>query len=66
MNAQPNLGMQVTTFDNPMGIDGFEFVEFAAPAGRGAELHDAVPQHGLHRGAQAQDACRSRCIARTA
>ena len=31
MNAQPNLGMQVTTFENPMGIDGFEFVEFAAP-----------------------------------
>ena len=31
MNAQPNLGMQPTTFDNPMGIDGFEFVEFAAP-----------------------------------
>ena len=29
MNAQPNLGMQVTTFENPMGIDGFEFVEFA-------------------------------------
>jgi 4-hydroxyphenylpyruvate dioxygenase len=38
MSAQPqthatNLGMQVTTFENPMGIDGFEFVEFAAPAG---------------------------------
>ena len=29
--AAPNLGMQVTTFENPMGIDGFEFVEFAAP-----------------------------------
>ncbi|WP_058833814.1 4-hydroxyphenylpyruvate dioxygenase [Luteimonas abyssi] len=27
----PNLGMEVTTFENPMGIDGFEFVEFAAP-----------------------------------
>jgi 4-hydroxyphenylpyruvate dioxygenase len=39
MSAQPNLGMQVTTFENPMGIDGFEFVEFAAPAGRGEELH---------------------------
>ncbi|NIJ69337.1 4-hydroxyphenylpyruvate dioxygenase [Xanthomonas sp. 60] len=37
--SQPNLGMQVTTFENPMGIDGFEFVEFAAPAGRGHELH---------------------------
>lgn len=30
MSAQPNPGMQVTTFDNPMGIDGFEFVEFAS------------------------------------
>ncbi|HEV7123103.1 MAG TPA: VOC family protein, partial [Rhodanobacter sp.] len=40
MNAQPNLGMQVTTFENPMGIDGFEFVEFAAPKGRAGELHD--------------------------
>ena len=24
MSAQPNIGMQVTTFENPMGIDGFE------------------------------------------
>ncbi len=40
MNAIPSAGMTPTTFDNPMGIDGFEFVEFAAPAGRGAELHD--------------------------
>ena len=39
MNAQPNLGMQPTTFANPMGIDGFEFVEFAAP--------DAAPLHAL-------------------
>jgi len=39
MNAQPNLGMQVTTFDNPMGIDGFEFVEFSAPAGQGESMH---------------------------
>ncbi len=38
MNAQPNLGMQVTTFENPMGINGFEFVEFAAPAGS-IDLH---------------------------
>ena len=36
----PNPGMQVTTFENPMGIDGFEFVEFAAPAGQAALLHD--------------------------
>ncbi len=39
-SPQPiNLGMQVTTFENPMGIDGFEFVEFAAPAGQGERLH---------------------------
>jgi 4-hydroxyphenylpyruvate dioxygenase len=37
--AAPNLGMTVTTFENPMGIDGFEFVEFAAPAGQGEALH---------------------------
>ena len=39
MSAQPNLGMQPTTFDNPMGIDGFEFVEFAAPQGQGEAMH---------------------------
>jgi 4-hydroxyphenylpyruvate dioxygenase len=47
MNAQPNLGMQVTTFENPMGIDGFEFVEFAAPAGRGGELHALFKNMGF-------------------
>jgi 4-hydroxyphenylpyruvate dioxygenase len=47
MNAQPNLGMQVTTFDNPMGIDGFEFVEFAAPEGRASELHDLFKRMGF-------------------
>ena len=47
MSAQPNLGMQVTTFENPMGIDGFEFVEFAAPAGRGGELHDLFGRMGF-------------------
>ncbi|HEY0198118.1 MAG TPA: 4-hydroxyphenylpyruvate dioxygenase [Rhodanobacter sp.] len=47
MNAQPNLGMQVTTFDNPMGIDGFEFVEFAAPEGRAGELHDLFRRMGF-------------------
>ncbi len=46
MSAQPtttapNLGMQPTTFANPMGIDGFEFVEFAAI--------DAAPLHALFR-----------------
>ena len=38
MNAALNTGMNVQTFDNPMGINGFEFVEFAAPAGRAGEL----------------------------
>ncbi len=47
MNAQPNLGMQVTTFENPMGIDGFEFVEFAAPGGRGGELHALFKNMGF-------------------
>jgi len=47
MNAQPNLGMQVTTFENPMGIDGFEFVEFAAPAGRADELHHLFKRMGF-------------------
>jgi len=46
-NTAPNLGMQVTTFANPMGIDGFEFVEFAAPAGRGAELHALFQRMGF-------------------
>ena len=40
MSAQPNLGMQPTTFANPLGIDGFEFVEFAAP--------DAAGNNALH------------------
>lgn len=47
MNAQPNLGMQVTTFENPLGIDGFEFVEFAAPKGRGDLLHDYFRKLGF-------------------
>jgi len=47
MNAKPNLGMQVTTFENPMGIDGFEFVEFAMPAGRAAELHALLRRMGF-------------------
>ncbi|WP_045770595.1 4-hydroxyphenylpyruvate dioxygenase [Xanthomonas albilineans] len=54
MRAQPqhppqptNLGMQVTTFDNPMGIDGFEFVEFAAPAGQGERLHEYFRRMGF-------------------
>jgi 4-hydroxyphenylpyruvate dioxygenase len=48
MSAQPqNLGMQVTTFDNPMGIDGFEFVEFAAPVGQGESLHTLFRRMGF-------------------
>ena len=39
MSAQPSAGMQPVQFDNPMGVDGFEFVEFAAP--------DAAPLHAL-------------------
>jgi 4-hydroxyphenylpyruvate dioxygenase len=44
MSAQPNLGMQPTTFENPMGIDGFEFVEFAAPDAAGREALHALFQ----------------------
>ena len=54
MNAQPQAhldkpdpGIQVTTFENPMGIDGFEFVEFAAPAGQGQQLHDYFRKLGF-------------------
>ncbi len=51
MSAQtqpaPNLGMHVTTFENPMGIDGFEFVEYAAPANRIADLHDYFRRMGF-------------------
>jgi 4-hydroxyphenylpyruvate dioxygenase len=47
MNAQPTPGMQVTTFENPMGIDGFEFVEFAAPPGQAEHLHDYFRKMGF-------------------
>ena len=43
----PNLGMQVTTFENPMGINGFEFVEFAAPEGQGARMRDYLEKLGF-------------------
>ncbi|MEG3184197.1 4-hydroxyphenylpyruvate dioxygenase [Lysobacter erysipheiresistens] len=39
--------MQVTTFENPLGIDGFEFVEFAAPAGQSELLHDYFRKMGF-------------------
>ena len=45
MNAQPSLGMQPTTFENPLGINGFEFVEFAAPDP--AMLHNLFPRLGF-------------------
>src|SRR4051812_29744119 len=45
MNAQPNLGIEVTTFENPMGVDGFEFVEFAAPDPK--QLHALFPKLGF-------------------
>jgi len=45
MNAQPNVGMQVTTFENPQGVDGFEFVEFAAPDAK--LLHTLFPRLGF-------------------
>jgi 4-hydroxyphenylpyruvate dioxygenase len=45
MSAQPNAGMQVTTFENPQGVDGFEFVEFAAPDAK--LLHTLFPKLGF-------------------
>jgi 4-hydroxyphenylpyruvate dioxygenase len=45
VNTQPNIGMQVTTFENPQGVDGFEFVEFAAPDP--ALLHALFPKLGF-------------------
>jgi 4-hydroxyphenylpyruvate dioxygenase len=45
MNAQPNVGIKPVTFENPMGVDGFEFVEFAAPDAR--LLHDLFPRLGF-------------------
>ncbi len=47
MNAQPNLGMQVATFANPLGIDGFAFVEFAAPPAQVGALHDYLQMLGF-------------------
>jgi 4-hydroxyphenylpyruvate dioxygenase len=47
MSAQPNLGMTVTTFENPMGINGFEFVEFAAPQGQGDAMREYLVKLGF-------------------
>jgi len=40
-------GTQVTRFDNPMGIDGFEFVEYAAPGSAAGHLHDYFRKLGF-------------------
>ena len=47
MSAQPDAGMKPVTFENPMGIDGFEFVEYAAPAGQAGLLHDYFRKLGF-------------------
>ncbi len=45
MSAQPNVGIKPVQFENPMGVDGFEFVEFAAPNPK--QLHDLFPRLGF-------------------
>jgi 4-hydroxyphenylpyruvate dioxygenase len=69
MHAQPqsplpaaNLGMQVTPFENPMAIDGFEFVEFAAPPAGPASC-TMLQEDGL-RAMPATASGRSACTAR--
>ncbi len=42
-----DIGMSPTTFDNPMGINGFEFVEFAAPAGAGPRMRTYLESMGF-------------------
>lgn len=42
-----DIGMVPTTFDNPMGINGFEFVEFAAPKGEGARMREYLEGMGF-------------------
>ncbi|MGQ0801115.1 MAG: 4-hydroxyphenylpyruvate dioxygenase [Pseudomarimonas sp.] len=45
MNATVDTGNSRITYDNPMGIDGFEFVEFASP--QPAKLHDFFKKLGF-------------------
>src|SRR5580765_7846945 len=45
MSAQPNVGIKPVQFENPMGVDGFEFVEFAAPDAKA--LHALFPKLGF-------------------
>ncbi|MEJ5208446.1 4-hydroxyphenylpyruvate dioxygenase [Denitratimonas sp. CY0512] len=47
MSAQISPGMTPVTFENPMGIDGFEFVEYAAPEGQAGQLHDYFKKLGF-------------------
>lgn len=42
-----DIGMTPTTFDNPMGINGFEFIEFAAPKGEGARMREYLEGMGF-------------------
>ncbi|HEY9400238.1 MAG TPA: 4-hydroxyphenylpyruvate dioxygenase, partial [Luteimonas sp.] len=42
-----NLGMTATTFENPMGINGFEFVEFAAPQAQADAMRGYLQQLGF-------------------
>ncbi|WP_028917549.1 4-hydroxyphenylpyruvate dioxygenase [Pseudoxanthomonas sp. J35] len=45
--AGPGADAPAELFENPMGIDGFEFVEFAAPQGQGQLLHDYFRKLGF-------------------
>ena len=45
MNAQVENSR--VTFENPMGIDGFEFVEYAAPPGQAQALRDYFRKLGF-------------------
>ncbi len=45
MNVATDTGPSRITIDNPMGINGFEFVEFASP--RPGELHDYFKKLGF-------------------
>lgn len=47
MSQATNVGMNVTTFENPMGIDGFQFLEFAAPKGEGARMRTYLENLGF-------------------
>lgn len=50
-----DIGMTPTTFDNPMGIAGFEFVEFAAPKGEGARMREYLEAMGFSAVARHKD-----------